>query len=286
MASWRVGSAMLHKIVEVEFPLSVTGALRTDDTGLLDRYPWLAPQHAGTGGVFPMSFHTVVIDTGDRRILVDTCIGNDRTTLPQLPTLQTGWLDALKQRGYPPESVDTVICTHLHFDHVGWNTRLVDGAWVPTFPNARYLIPRTEWEFWSTAADSDSIGRADLGDTLGPCFAADLVDLVAGDHQVADGIRLEPAPGHTPGQVAVVIESDDARAVITGDLVHHPVQFAAPEIPSAADEDTAQATATRRHFVDRYADTGTLVIGTHFPDPTAGHLTRTDNEVRFTTSTD
>jgi glyoxylase-like metal-dependent hydrolase (beta-lactamase superfamily II) len=281
MASWRVGSATLHKVVEVEFPLSVAGALRTSDTGLLDRHPWLPPRHAGTGGVFPMSFHSVVIDTGDRRIVVDTCIGNDRTTIPQLPTLRTGYLDALKDIGCSPESVDTVICTHLHFDHVGWNTRLVDGAWVPTFPNARYVIPRREWEFWSTA-DSASIGRSDLGDTLSPVFDAGLVDLVPGDHRVADGVRLEPAPGHTPGQVAVVVESAGARAVVTGDLVHHPVQFAAPDIASAADEDPAEATATRRAFVARYADTGTLVVGTHFPDPTAGHLTVVDGEARFT----
>ncbi|WP_436770696.1 MBL fold metallo-hydrolase [Yinghuangia sp. YIM S09857] len=281
MAMWHVGSSVLRKVVEMEFPVSVTGALRATDTGLLDRYPWLTPHFAQPDGKFTMAIQTILVDTGAHRILVDTCIGNDRVTLPQLPPLQTAWLDNLKGLGYPAETIDAVVCTHLHFDHVGWNTHLVDGAWVPTFPNARYVIPRTEWEFWSNAVDSDSVGRADLDNTLRPVFEAGLVDLVGPDHEVADGVRLEPAPGHTPGQVAVVVESGDERAVVTGDLVHHPVQFAAPDVPSAADEDVAGATATRRAFVDRYADTGTLVVGTHFASPTAGWLTRDDGEVRF-----
>lgn len=272
MATWRIGSTVLRKVVEAEFPLPVTGALRTADSGLLDAYPWLAPHFAGPDGVFTMSFHSVLVDTGTRRILVDTCIGNDRTTIPQLPPLHTGWLDTLRELGYPPESIDTVVCTHLHFDHVGWNTRLVDGAWVPTFPNARYLVPRAEWEFWRTAPAS--VGSTELSDTLVPLIDADLVDFVEPGHEVAFGVRLEGAPGHTPGQVAVVVESEGERAVVTGDLVHHPVQFAAPEIASAADEDPALATETRKAFVERYADTGTLVIGTHFPAPTAGWLTR------------
>ncbi|MDI2132096.1 MBL fold metallo-hydrolase [Yinghuangia seranimata] len=287
MATWRVGSATVHKVVEVEFPLPVAGALRTSDEGLLDRYPWLAPHYASPGGLFTMSFHALLVDTGDRRILIDTCIGNDRTH-PIVPPLQTGWLDVLKDTGYPPETIDTVVCTHLHFDHVGWNTRLVDGAWVPTFPNARYLIPRAEWEFWRTGAESD--GRAELADTVDPLLAADLVDFVEPGHRVADGITLEAAPGHTPGQVAVLIESAGPagveRAVVTGDLVHHAVQFVAPEVGSPSDEDPAQATATRRAFVERYADTGTLVLGTHFPDPSAGYLTRADGELRFVVAQD
>ncbi|MEU8138334.1 MBL fold metallo-hydrolase [Streptodolium elevatio] len=281
MATWHVGSSVLHKVVEMEFPVTVTGALRSSDTGLLGRYPWLAPHFAEPDGSFTMAIQTILVDTGTHRILVDTCIGNDRVTLPQLPPLQTAWLETLKGLGYPAETIDAVVCTHLHFDHVGWNTHLVDGAWVPTFPNARYVIPRAEWEFWSNAVDTDSVGRADLDNTLRPVFEAGLVDLVGPDHEVADGVRLEAAPGHTPGQVAVVVESAGERAVVTGDLVHHPVQFVAPEVPSAADEDVAGAIATRRAFVDRYADSGTLVVGTHFPSPTAGWLTRADGDVKF-----
>ncbi|MGW9369697.1 MBL fold metallo-hydrolase [Streptomyces xanthophaeus] len=223
-----------------------------------------------------LSVHGLLVDTGGRRILVDTCVGNARASVPFLRMQDSAWLEDLTALGYPPEAIDTVVCTHLHFDHIGWNTRRVEGKWVPTFPRARHLVTRVEWDHWADAAD------ADLDDTMRPLADAGLLDLVAADHQVCDGVRLEAAPGHTPGQVSVVVESGEERAVITGDLVHHPVQFIEPDVASLADTDTAQAAATRRAFVERYADTGTLVIGTHFPAPTAGLLRRGgDAAVRF-----
>ncbi|MER6201671.1 MBL fold metallo-hydrolase [Streptomyces sp. NPDC001586] len=250
--------------------------MRTDDTGLLKRYPWPAPDFSRADGTFVLSVHGLVVDTGTRRILVDTCVGNARPSVPFLQMLDTTWLDDLTALGYPPESIDTVVCTHLHFDHVGWNTHLVEGKWVPTFPRARHLVTRVEWDHWANEAD------ADLHDTMQPLIDEGLVDFVGTDHQVCDGVRLEAAPGHTPGQVAVVVESGGERAVITGDLVHHPVQFIEPDVAGLADTDVAQAAATRRAFVDRYADTGTLVIGSHFPAPTAGLLRRGgDGSVRF-----
>lgn len=234
-------------------------------------------------GVLRLDLGGFLVRTGERVVLVDAGVG----TIDNGQYAGGRFLQSLRGHGVAREDVTDVVFTHLHFDHVGWNTRLVDGAWVPTFPNARYLIPRAEWEFWRTGRES--IGSSDLSDTLGPVLDAGLVDFVEPGHEVAHGVHLEAAPGHTPGQVAVVVSSEGERAVVTGDLVHHPVQFAAPEIPSAADEDAALATATRRAFVDRYADTGTLVVGTHFPSPTAGWLTRRgtgaqgegEREVRF-----
>ncbi|MEJ8640341.1 MBL fold metallo-hydrolase [Streptomyces sp. MS1.HAVA.3] len=226
-----------------------------------------------------ISVHALLVDTGGRRILVDTCVGNGQASVPMLRMLDTTWLDDLTALGHPPESIDTVVCTHLHFDHIGWNARLVDGRWVPTFPRARHLITRTEWDHWEGEAGTD------LHDTMRPLLddgLVDLVGLVDTRHRVGDGVYLEAAPGHTPGQVAVVVQSGAERAVITGDLVHHPVQFTEPDVPSLSDVDATLAAATRRAFVDRYADTGTLVIGTHFPAPTAGLLQRgPDGAVRF-----
>ncbi|MFC9297111.1 MBL fold metallo-hydrolase [Streptomyces sp. NPDC057011] len=267
---------MIHKVLEAEVPAPLTGALRTDDTALLKRYPWPAPDFSRADGTFVISVHGLLVDTGTRRILVDTCVGNDRPAVPFLRMLDSAWLDDLAALGYPPESIDTVVCTHLHFDHIGWNTRLVEGKWVPTFPRARHLVTRVEWDHWADEAD------AGLHDTMQPLIDEGLVDFVGTDHRVCDGVRLEAAPGHTPGQVAVVVESGEERAVITGDLVHHPVQFIEPDVPSLSDHDAATAAATRRAFVERYADTGTLVIGTHFPAPTAGVLQRGgDGTVRF-----
>lgn len=276
MATWRIGATTIHKVLEAELSVSVTGALRTDDTALLKKYPWPAPGFSRADGTFVLSVHGLVVDTGTRRILVDTCVGNARPSVPFLRMLDTTWLDDLTALGYPPESIDTVVCTHLHFDHIGWNTHLVDGTWRPTFPRARHLVTRVERDHWADEAD------AGLHDTMQPLLDDGLVDFVDTDHRVCDGVRLEAAPGHTPGQVAVVVESGGERAVITGDLVHHPVQFIEPDVAGLADTDAARAAATRRAFVERYADTGTLVIGSHFPAPTAGLLRRGgDGSVRF-----
>ncbi|MCF2530693.1 MBL fold metallo-hydrolase [Yinghuangia soli] len=206
-------------------------------------------------------------------------MGNDRGDRLPFPGLQTTWPDDLAALGYPPAAIDAVVCTHLHFDHVGWHTRLDAGRWVPTFPEARHLVVREEWEHWKAGPEEPWL--VPLHDTLDPVAEAGLLDLVPADHVVAPGVRLEPTPGHTPGQVAVVIESVGEWAVITGDVVHHPLQFTVPGMASAADHDAVLAAEARRVFVRRYADTGVLVIGTHFPGPTAGHLVTRGGEVRF-----
>jgi glyoxylase-like metal-dependent hydrolase (beta-lactamase superfamily II) len=172
-----------------------------------------------------------------------------------------------------------VVCTHLHTDHVGWNTRLVDERWVPTFSNARTQVARAEWEHWQS--EDDPTMKRTLGDSVQPLFDADLVDLVDTDHEVTEGVRFEPTPGHTPGHVAVRISSRGEEAVITGDLVHHPAQFALPGWRCVADTDPALANQTRRAFMERYADTPTLVIGTHFAGPTAGRLVRDGDAYRL-----
>jgi glyoxylase-like metal-dependent hydrolase (beta-lactamase superfamily II) len=155
----------------------------------------------------------------------------------------------------------------------------VDGRWVPTFRNARYLLGRTEWEHWSREDDADT--RQILGDSVRPVFDAGQVDLVESDHRLCDEIRLEPTPGHTPGHVSVRIASRGEEAVITGDLMHHPCQIARPDWCAVVDSDRDQALETRRSFLARYADTPTLVIGTHFAGPTAGHLVRDGDAYRL-----
>jgi glyoxylase-like metal-dependent hydrolase (beta-lactamase superfamily II) len=222
----------------------------------------------------------LLIDAPDRRIIVDTCVGNDKErSIPFWNNLQTSFLDDLRDAGCEPESVDTVVCTHLHVDHVGWNTRWVDGRWEPTFAKARYLIGRSEWEHWRDDDDADN--QAVLADSVRPVFDAGRVDLVESDHRICDEIRLEPTPGHTPGHVAVRISSRGEEAVITGDLMHHPCQIARPEWCAVVDSDREQALATRRAFLARHADQPILVIGTHFAGPTAGHLVRDGKSYRL-----
>jgi glyoxylase-like metal-dependent hydrolase (beta-lactamase superfamily II) len=189
----------------------------------------------------------------------------------------TNFLDALAAAGYTTDDIDIVLCTHLHFDHVGWNTRLVDGAWVPTFPKARYLFGRVEWAHWQVT-DHSYINH---DETVQPIVDAGLADLVETTHQVCDEIRLTPTPGHTPGHVSVVIESGGERAVITGDMAHHPLQFARPDIGMEADSDGDQAALTRRAFVAERSADGALVIGTHFATPTAGRIEPDGEHWRF-----
>jgi len=264
---WIVGDVRVVKVVEQVLPVPMNGLLRNVADGAADRNAWLRPHFVTPEGDAVLSIHGLVVDTGERRILVDTCVGEHRTGL--LPPADRPFLDVLAEAGYGVEDIDTVVCTHLHFDHVGWNTRLVDGEWVVTFPAARYLFGRTEWEHWSVTEGA----YMNVGDTVRPVVDAGQADLVDADHRVCEQVRLVPTPGHTPGHVSVVVESGDDRAVITGDLAHHPIQIAEPDLASAGDSDAAQAAATRRTFLaDRAAD-GALVIGTHFAGPTAGRVT-------------
>jgi glyoxylase-like metal-dependent hydrolase (beta-lactamase superfamily II) len=171
--------------------------------------------------------------------------------------------------------VDIVLCTHLHVDHGGWNTMLEGGKWVPTFPKARYLIGKREWDFWANEDDEDNAPV--LADSVQPVFDAGLADLVADDHVVCEEVRLRPTPGHTPGHVSIVIFSKGESAVITGDLMHHPCQMARTDWRSAFDTDGDMAEKTRHAFLAEMADGPTLVIGTHFATPAAG-LVKRDGE--------
>jgi len=245
----------------------------------LARIGWIGP-FVDADGEPLASVHALLVETPSRSIVVDTCVGNDKERpIPAWSGLQTRFLEDLEAAGRPAHEVDAVVCTHLHVDHVGWNTRLVDGRWVPTFDNARYLIGRVEWEHWRK--DEDKVQRQVLADSVRPIFDAELVDLVESDHVICDEVRLEPTPGHTPGHVSVRISSRGEEAVITGDLMHHPGQIAHPEWCANVDTDSERALATRRDFLARFSDTPTLVIGTHFAGPTAGRLVRDGEAYRL-----
>jgi len=276
---WQIGDVRVTRVQELEAP-DIRFIVPEATVENLAEIPWLGRFRARNGHALA-SVHSLVIEVGDRCIVVDTCIGNDKERpIPMWNRLQGRFLEDLAEAGFPPERVDTVICTHLHVDHVGWNTRLVAGRWVPTFANARYLVARREWEHWS-ARDDDAFNQAVLADSVRPVFDAGLVDLVDVDHEVDAAVRLEPTPGHTPGHVSVRLSSRGEAAVITGDLVHHPCQFARPDWRAVVDSDPEQARRTRREFMARFADTPTLVIGTHFAGPTAGRLVRDGDAYRL-----
>ena len=274
---WQVGDVKITRVVELE----VTGGSRfilptaTRDACL--EIDWLAPHFMDEKGNLRMSVHALVIDTGDRRIVVDTCIGNDKQrSIPNWTNLQTEFLTDLAKAGYPRETIDTVLCTHLHVDHVGWNTMLVDGEWVPTFENARYLIGEDEWRYWDSEEENED--EPIFSDSVRPVIAAGLVALVPTDHAVAPGIQLESPPGHTPGHVSIRIESQGEVALITGDCIHHPCQITRTDWCSSADFDQDMGRVTREGLLANMVDTDVLMIGTHFATPTAGHIRKLDDD--------
>jgi glyoxylase-like metal-dependent hydrolase (beta-lactamase superfamily II) len=278
---WRVGEVTITQVVEIESS-SPPGFLFGDALSpeRIGRYAWLHPAHVDARGRLNGSIHCFVIESAGRRIAVDTCIGNDKPrALAAWNRRQGTFLQDLADAGFPPESIDTVLCTHLHVDHVGWNTRWVDGRWVPTFPNARYLFGRTEYEHWIAQADDDPTTdpRQILADSVRPVLDAGLATLVDSDHAVTDEVRLEPTPGHTPGHVAVRIASGGEEAVITGDLMHHPVPCCEPDLCSRFDWRPELARRTRREFLADNAARGALVLGTHFAAPTGGYLVARDD---------
>ena len=282
MNRWQVGDVTITRVVELEVAGGSRFILPDATREAVKPIEWLAPHFADADGRLIMSIHALIVETPDRRIMVDTCLGNDKPrTIPGWNMRQGPFLDDIAAAGYPRESIDTVLCTHLHVDHVGWNTMLVDGKWVPTFPNARYLIGRSEWDHWRGEGMAQRRGDDIMADSVRPVFDAGLADLVETDHAVADGVWLEPMPGHTPGHVSVRISSRGEDALITGDCIHHPCQMARPEWASAADSDADAARKTRLEILDRYADGPVLVIGTHFATPTAGRIVRDGTAYRL-----
>ncbi len=281
--TWTVGDVRITRVVELEGPVPGTFLFADATAPNLAAQPdWLRPRFVDTKQRLVSSVHALVVESAGRRIVVDTCVGNDKVRPnPFWNERQGPFLDDLAGAGFARETIDTVLCTHLHVDHVGWNTMKVDGRWVPTFPNARYLFARDDWEHWQTDAvqrDGDVVG-----DSVRPIVEAGLADLVCGDHRLTDEVWLEPTPGHTPGHVSVRIQSRGADAVITGDVMHHPVQCASPDWASNFDVDADAARRMRRTFLARYADRSVLVFGTHFATPSAGHIRRDGAVWRFDT---
>jgi glyoxylase-like metal-dependent hydrolase (beta-lactamase superfamily II) len=274
MLKWKVGKVAITRIVELEVPIAyepATPFMRDAKPEALSTMPWLYPHFVTADGALLLSIHALLVEAPGLRLVVDTCIGNDRPrALTGGVALQTPFLEQLAEAGWSREGVDAVVCTHLHVDHVGWNTMLENGRWVPTFPNARYLIGREELGHWR--AEGDDAQQIILGDAIQPVFDAGLAQLVETDHRLSPEVWLEPTPGHTPGHVSVMIESEGARAMISGDFLHHPCQIAHPEWPSGSDTNPDLAVATRRSALDRVTDRPVLFIGTHFASPTAGYI--------------
>lgn len=250
---------------------------------------WLAPEFWNPDSdTMVASLQSWLLRSEGATILVDTGVGNDkrRPGMPVFDGLRTGFLDNLAAAGARPEDVDLVVITHLHSDHVGWNTRLVDGEWVPTFPNARYLFARADLEYWDPAnGHRTRSGERMAGvfeDSVAPVLAAGLVDAWEDAHKIDANLSLEPAPGHTPGAAVVRLRSGTDRAAFVGDLLHSPLQVVEPDACPCFDEDEAQGRASRRRVLGSVADEGALLLPAHFPSAGAVELRRDGDRFAIT----
>jgi glyoxylase-like metal-dependent hydrolase (beta-lactamase superfamily II) len=276
-----VGGIRIDRVPEMEAPFRTPAELFVEDTAeALDTHRhWLEPGALcpDTGRLI-LAVQSYLVRTGRHTVLIDTCVGCHKSNPWHAAWDQRtdrAWLARLSAAGVAPEAVDYVFCTHLHSDHCGWNTQLVDGRWVPTFPNATYILAKSE---------VDHIRAADVSqyhESVLPVIAAGQALLVDTDHALDDEIWLEPTPGHTPGHYAVGLASNGAEAVMCGDLIHSPIQCLYPHWRYRIDTDPVQGNATRRAFLEANCERDRLVMTAHFPSPSMGHVVADGDAFRF-----
>lgn len=270
--SFDVGSVRVTRVQEriYEFPILDFMPTVTPDR-LSAQLDWLQAFAVRDTETMVMPVNGYVVETRGRRILVDTCVGIEHTdSEPTSP-----FVDRLAEAGFAPESIDVVVCTHFHYDHVGWNTTVDSGRRRPTFPNARYLLARREWEAaadWSASSELEEMLQESFDRDIAFLVQHDAADLVESDASLTEDVSLLGTTGHSPGHVAVVIASEGVEAIITGDSIHHPVQIVEPHHFTTADDDINGAVSTRLNLLDRAYERKSLLIGSHFGGAGRGHV--------------
>ena len=299
----RVGSTVITSVCEQNLS-DLASLIPSAKPDAISEIPWLRPNFVDAEGQLLALVQSFVVEHRGRLVVVDTCVGDDKdiSVVDAWSHNHTGFLERFRQAGFDPALVDYVLCTHLHVDHVGWNTYLDNDTWQPTFPNARYLFARPELDHAAAACVepiADLSAAADESETFAarsqqtqvnlynqsitPIIDAGLADVVETPCEPLPGLELVPAPGHTPGQVIIEIESHGEKAIITGDSFHHPCQVAHPEWAALPDADQHVSIDTRRKVLREIADTATVLIGSHFAEPVIGKIISDGSAYRFDT---
>jgi glyoxylase-like metal-dependent hydrolase (beta-lactamase superfamily II) len=275
----KVGNTTIHRIVEQEGPffemLKFFPALTKEV--LDENRAWLQPRFMSPKDELMLCIQSYLVQTPHHNILIDTCVGNDkpRPARPFWNMMKSDRFEkGLAATGLSINDIDFVMCTHLHVDHVGWNTRLQDGRWVPTFPKARYVFADRELEYWTKRQKDDATTCPWVTDSVLPIVAANRVDLVKSQYAFNDLVNLIPTPGHTIDHYSVQVGKSGADCVITGDMIHSPLQARYPEFGMMSDYDSPQAGRSRRELFGRFCDTSTLMCTAHFPSPSTGRFVR------------
>jgi glyoxylase-like metal-dependent hydrolase (beta-lactamase superfamily II) len=279
--TFKAGDLTIHRIIEQEttFLPALEFLPTLTPEVLAENRAWMqAAKALDDRDVLILCFQSYVVKTPHHTILIDSCIGNDKPR-PQRPkwNMKTDdtYMRGLAAAGLSVGDIDYVMCTHLHVDHVGWNTRLENGRWVPTFPKARYVFAKTEFDYWTETHAKTPVPA--IGDSVMPIVEAKRHEVVGDEHAIGDHVRILPTPGHTPGHSAFRLGRGKDDAVFSGDLVHSPLQALYPEMSMKFDVDQAAAAKTRRSFLERYCNTDTLCCTAHFPSPSVGRIKRKGN---------
>ncbi len=275
--TFQLGDITIHRIVEQQAAFAGLLDFLPDLTPelLAENRPWLATHAIDAEDRLVLCFQSFVVRTPHHTILVDSCIGNDKERPRASWNRKTDavFMDGLAALGLGVGDIDFVMCTHLHADHVGWNTRLENGRWVPTFPNARYVFSEAELAFWTERNTAAPI--ACIEDSVLPIVASGRAELVRSDFALNDHVRLLSTPGHTIDHFSVQLgRGPTPGALVSGDLIHSPLQARYPEMSMMVDHDRAQAARTRRSFLETCCETRALCCFTHFPSPSAARVDR------------
>jgi len=274
--AWKIGEVEILQIIELEEAGKlIQSTIREATPENIKKIGWLYPHFADKEGNFKSLVQSFLIRSEGKNILIDTCNGNgkNRPTMPEWGNLQTDYLKRLRNLGVNESEINVIACTHLHFDHVGWNTKLKDGLWIPTFPNAKYLFSKKEYDYWvkkpEKEVDDDKFA---FDDSVAPIVKAELAKLVDNNYKIDKNLRLMPTPGHTPDHVSVWIESNGQKALISGDFLHHPCQLVHPEWTMDTDTLSDIALKIRQKMLNQLVYADILLIGSHFSNPVAGYI--------------
>jgi glyoxylase-like metal-dependent hydrolase (beta-lactamase superfamily II) len=277
---WRVGAVEIARVEDCVFSDLVAQRWlpQFDREAVRAHEHWLAPDHFDPrSGCLILPVHSFLLRTPHHIILIDTCVGNhkERPGVAKMHRLETHYLERLLALGIRPEDVDYVMCTHLHSDHIGWNTRLIDGRWVPTFPRARYILSADELE--ATQAEIAGTGTSEANrnryaDSILPILAAGQVELIDGGHEMLDLFTFTPAPGHTSGNLRIELRSGGETAILAGDVVHSPIQIPFWHWSTRVCVDPLQAAESRRTLLEDCAATNAVLMPGHFSAPHVGRI--------------
>lgn len=283
---WIVGNVEIFQIIELEGGKIIQNILPDATTKNIKKMKWLVPNFADENGVLKAFVQCFLIKSQNKYILVDTCNGNNknRPNLPEWANLKIKFIEKINQLGLTPSDINYVICTHLHFDHVGWNTMLVNGKWTPTFPKAKYIFSKKEYDYWKNEPKKEMIDDLlGIKDSVQPVIDSGLALFVDDNFKLDDHISFIPSPGHTPGHVSIFIESDNKKALISGDFIYHPSQIENPEWGNSVDTFPDQALKTKRKILSSIVNTKTLLIGSHFSNPSGGYVVTKNGKQIFET---